>query len=160
MAAWLAVAAGVGRAARRVGTDARELDPQHRRDGLGLLFIALAIVSAAAVWFGLDGWFVIGLGTVSAYFVGALDLLVPVILLALAWRTLRHPEDHVTNGRLLVGGLATQKLYRCVLEGPKVVSEEIVPGVSGRVRNVIQGPDGAVYVSVEGPGRILRLRAN
>ncbi len=106
MAAWLAVAAGVGRAARRVGTDARELDPQHRRDGLGLLFIALAIVSAAAVWFGLDGWFVIGLGTVSAYFVGALDLLVPVILLALAWRTLRHPEDHVTNGRLLVGGLA------------------------------------------------------
>ncbi|MFM9136350.1 MAG: DNA translocase FtsK [bacterium] len=106
MAAWLAVAAGVGKAARRVGTDARELDPQHRRDGLGLLFIALAIVSAAAVWFGLDGWFVIGLGTVSAYFVGALDLLVPVILLALAWRTLRHPEDHVTNGRLLVGGLA------------------------------------------------------
>ena len=106
MAAWVAVAAGVGKAARRVGTDARELDPQHRRDGLGLLFIALAIVSAAAVWFGLDGWFVIGLGTVSAYFVGALDLLVPVILLALAWRTLRHPEDHVTNGRLLVGGLA------------------------------------------------------
>ena len=106
MAAWLAVAAGVGKAARRVGTDARDLDPQHRRDGLGLLFIALAIVSAAAVWFGLDGWFVIGLGTVSAYFVGALDLLVPVILLALAWRTLRHPEDHVTNGRLLVGGLA------------------------------------------------------
>lgn len=64
------------------------------------------------------------------------------------------------NGSLLVGGLASQKLYRCVLDGAKVVSEEVVSGVSGRVRNVVQGPDGAVFVSVEGPGRILRIRAS
>jgi len=64
------------------------------------------------------------------------------------------------KGSLLVGGLASQKLYRCALDGSKVVSEEVVTGVSGRVRNVIQGPDGAVYVSVEGPGRILRIRAS
>jgi glucose/arabinose dehydrogenase len=64
------------------------------------------------------------------------------------------------KGSLLVGGLASQKLYRCTLDGSKVVSEEVVSGVSGRVRNVIQGPDGAVYVSLEGPGRILRIRAS
>jgi S-DNA-T family DNA segregation ATPase FtsK/SpoIIIE len=58
------------------------------------------------VWFGVDGWFTAGLGTVSAYLLGAFDLAVPVLLLAIGWRTLRHPEDHVTNGRLLVGGLA------------------------------------------------------
>ena len=29
----------------------------------------------------------------------------------------------------------------------------------GRVRNVKQGPDGNIYVSVEGPGRILQLIA-
>jgi len=64
------------------------------------------------------------------------------------------------KGSLLVGGLAAQKLYRCVLEGTRVVSEEAVPGVSGRVRHVVQGPDGAVYVSIEGPGRILRIKAS
>jgi glucose/arabinose dehydrogenase len=64
------------------------------------------------------------------------------------------------KGSLLVGGLASQKLYRCVVDGVKVVSEEVVPGVSGRVRNVVQGSDGAVYVSVEGPGRILRIRGS
>ncbi len=68
--------------------------------------MALAVIVAAAVWFGVDGWFTVGLGTVSAYLVGAFDILVPIVLLAIAWRTLRHPEDHVTNGRLLVGGLA------------------------------------------------------
>ena len=78
----------------------------HRRDGLGLLFIALAVIVAAAVWFGVDGWFTAGLGTVSAYLLGAFDIAVPLLLLAIGWRTLRHPEDHVTNGRLLVGGLA------------------------------------------------------
>jgi len=91
---------------RRVGHGARDLDDVHRRDGLGLLFVALAVIVAAAVWFGVDGWFTAGLGTVSAYLLGAFDIAVPVLLLVIGWRTLRHPEDHVTNGRLLVGGLA------------------------------------------------------
>ena len=103
---WLAVAHAIGGAARRVGHGARDLDDVHRRDGLGLLFVALAVIVAAAVWFGVDGWFTAGLGTVSAYLLGAFDIAVPVLLLAIGWRTLRHPEDHVTNGRLLVGGLA------------------------------------------------------
>ncbi|MFM9049877.1 MAG: hypothetical protein ACKOMX_07515 [Actinomycetota bacterium] len=105
-AVWLGIAGAIGGAARRIGSDARDLDDVHRRDGLGLLFVALAVITAAAVWFGVDGWFTVGLGTVSSYLVGAFDLFVPVILLVMAWRTLRAPEDHVTNGRLLVGGLA------------------------------------------------------
>lgn len=78
----------------------------HRRDGLGLLFVALAVIVGAAVWFGVDGWFTAGLGTVTGFLVGAFAVAVPVLLVVVAWRTLRHPEDHVTNGRLLVGGLA------------------------------------------------------
>ena len=105
-ALWLSLAHAIGGAARRVGHGARDLDDVHRRDGLGLLFVALAVIVAAAVWFGVDGWFTAGLGTVSAYLLGAFDIAVPVLLLILGWRTLRHPEDHVTNGRLLVGGLA------------------------------------------------------
>ncbi|MEY3734744.1 MAG: hypothetical protein RL347_2103, partial [Actinomycetota bacterium] len=100
------MAHAIGGAARKVGHGARDLDDVHRRDGLGLLFIALAIIVAAAVWFGVDGWFTAGLGTVSAYLLGAFDIAVPIVLLVIGWRTLRNPEDHVTNGRLIVGGLA------------------------------------------------------
>lgn len=61
------------------------------------------------------------------------------------------------KGDLLTTGLASQKLYRCVVEGNRITGEtELLKGY-GRVRNVIQGPDGAVYVSVEGPGRIIRI---
>jgi len=62
------------------------------------------------------------------------------------------------QGNLLVSGLASQKLYRCVLEGNKIISESVLLENSGRVRNVIQGPDGSVYVSVENPGRIIQIR--
>ena len=105
-ALWLGIAHAIGGAARKVGHGARDLDDVHRRDGLGLLFIALAVIVAAAVWFGVDGWFTVGLGTVSGYLLGAFDVAVPILLLIIGWRTLRHPEDHVTNGRLIVGGLA------------------------------------------------------
>jgi DNA segregation ATPase FtsK/SpoIIIE, S-DNA-T family len=103
---WLALAGFLGAAARGVGRGARDLDDVHRRDGLGLLLVALAVIVAAAVWFGVDGWFTAGLGTVAAYFVGALEIVVPVALLVIAWRTLRHPDDAASNGRLLIGGLA------------------------------------------------------
>ena len=41
--------------ARRIGSGARDIDPEHRRDGLGLLLIALAIVVAAVEWWSLEG---------------------------------------------------------------------------------------------------------
>jgi len=62
------------------------------------------------------------------------------------------------KGNLLISGLASQKLYRCIVEGNKIISESILLENSGRVRNVIQGPDGSVYVSVENPGRIIQIR--
>lgn len=103
---WLTLASLVGSSARRIGHGARDLDSVHRRDGLGLLLVALSVVVAAAVWFGVDGWFTAGLGIVAAYLLGSLDIAVPVLLLAVAWRTLRHPDDTATNGRLLIGGIA------------------------------------------------------
>ena len=103
---WLGLATLLGSSARRIGHGARDLDGVHRRDGLGLLLVALAIIVAAAVWFGVDGWFTAGLGIVSAYFLGVLDVAVPVLLAFVAWRTLRHPEDTAVNGRMLIGGIA------------------------------------------------------
>jgi aldose sugar dehydrogenase len=61
------------------------------------------------------------------------------------------------KGNLLVGGLASRKLYRCVISNNKITSEHILTGIDGRVRNVIQAPDGSIYVSVENPGRIIQI---
>lgn len=60
------------------------------------------------------------------------------------------------NGDLLVGSLAFQYLERLVLDGTEVTyREKLMEGI-GRVRNVRQGPDGFIYVAVEGKG-IYRL---
>lgn len=61
------------------------------------------------------------------------------------------------KGNLLVSGLVSQKLFRCVLNGNKIVEEDVLLSNSGRVRNVIQAPDGSIYVSVEIPGRIIQI---
>jgi aldose sugar dehydrogenase len=61
------------------------------------------------------------------------------------------------KGNLLVGGLAKSYVSRVVIKDNKFVSEHKLEGVEGRVRNVKQGPDGNIYVSLENPGRILQI---
>jgi glucose/arabinose dehydrogenase len=65
------------------------------------------------------------------------------------------PEWH---GNIFVGGMASMKLVRLQLENDKVVGEEWLLRDRGRVRDVRQGPDGAIYVLLESAdGAILRL---
>lgn len=106
MALWGALALLVGSLARGIGRGARDLDPEHRRDGLGLGLIAAAVVVAAATWFSVDGWFVAWSGAIATTFLGALAWLAPVLLLALSWRFLRHPDQNATTGRLVIGASA------------------------------------------------------
>jgi len=61
------------------------------------------------------------------------------------------------KGNLLVSGLVSQKLIRCVVDGEIIVEEDVLLDNSGRVRNVIQAPDGSIYVSVENPGRVIQI---
>ncbi|MEU5673656.1 hypothetical protein ABZ749_25530, partial [Micromonospora sp. NPDC047753] len=52
-ALWMGLAHGMGwavRAAGRQAASARDLDPEHRRDGAGLLLFGLALLSAVALW--------------------------------------------------------------------------------------------------------------
>jgi aldose sugar dehydrogenase len=61
------------------------------------------------------------------------------------------------KGNLLIAGLSSQGIVRLTLDGEKVVGEERIP-LKNRIRNVVQGPDGAVYVLTDtGSGEILRL---
>src|SRR4051794_342128 len=95
---WMGVAHLTGGAARRVGSGARDLDPAHRRDGLGLLLIGLAIVVAAREWWGLSGQFGGLVHTVVAGTFGRVALVLPLVLLRLCVRLLRRPvPPHDTN---------------------------------------------------------------
>jgi aldose sugar dehydrogenase len=62
------------------------------------------------------------------------------------------------QGNIFVGGMASMKLVRLQLENDKVVGEEWLLRDRGRVRDVRQGPDGAIYVLLEaGEGAIVRI---
>lgn len=63
------------------------------------------------------------------------------------------------NGNFIVGGLAGAHLSRLVVENGKVVAEEkLLTGRGERIRDVRQGPDGAVWLLVDdNDGKILRL---
>jgi len=59
------------------------------------------------------------------------------------------------RGNVFIGGMGTQGLVRLVLDGDRVVGEERIP-VGERVRDVTQGPGGALYAALD-DGRILRI---
>ena len=56
------------------------------------------------------------------------------------------------KGSVLVGSLKFQYLERLAMDGKKVVNREKLMADMGRVRDVDEGPDGLIYVSVEGKG--------
>ncbi|WNG38632.1 PQQ-dependent sugar dehydrogenase [Archangium violaceum] len=58
---------------------------------------------------------------------------------------------------LLVGALAQQELRRLRIEDGKVVHQEVLFKDIGRVRDVVSGPDGAIYIAFNEPDRIARL---
>jgi len=63
------------------------------------------------------------------------------------------------RGDLFVGALAGRMLVRLELDGERVVSEEhLLRGLNERIRDVRQGPDGALWLLTGNPaGRILRV---
>ncbi len=111
-ALWMGLAHAVGASVRAAGRNARELDPAHRRDGVGLASLGLAIVTAAVTWFSPGNAVTRAL---SAFVRGGLGMAapaVPVLLALLAWRYLRHPDKNTATARqitgwtaLIVGGL-------------------------------------------------------
>jgi S-DNA-T family DNA segregation ATPase FtsK/SpoIIIE len=101
--AWMGLAHAVGFGARAVGRNARDLDPAHRRDGLGLAALGAAIVAAAVSWFSVGS--VVG-RPLAAFIRGTFGSgapAVPVLLALLAWRLLRHPDRNADTARMVIG---------------------------------------------------------
>jgi glucose/arabinose dehydrogenase len=64
------------------------------------------------------------------------------------------------KGNLFVGALKFQLLVRLELDGEKVIKEErLLQGLRERIRDVRQGPDGALWLLTDNSnGRVLRVR--
>jgi S-DNA-T family DNA segregation ATPase FtsK/SpoIIIE len=102
-AVWLGIAHAVGATFRGIGRGAKGLDPAHRKDGLALLLLGLALIVAAGTWSNLRGPVgdLVEMLVTGAF--GRLDLLVPILLGVIAARLIRHPEKPEANGRIVIG---------------------------------------------------------
>ena len=63
------------------------------------------------------------------------------------------------QGNLFVATLAGRALVRLVMDGNRVIAEErLLTDLNSRIRGVSEGPDGALYVLIDGPmGKLLKL---
>jgi len=90
---------------RRAVGRTRDLDPAHRRDGLGIVLLVLAVVTAAGVWWGAGGpvgaAVTVGLTTV----VGAASLPLPLVLLGVGVYLMCTPSRPEIRPRVVLGGL-------------------------------------------------------
>jgi hypothetical protein len=91
-AVWLGVAHVLGGLVRALGSTARDLDPEHRRDGLGLSLIGAAVVVGAAEWWRLPGSVGNGVRAAVEGTVGVAAYAMPLVLLGFAVKTLRQPS--------------------------------------------------------------------
>jgi DNA segregation ATPase FtsK/SpoIIIE, S-DNA-T family len=104
--AWLVIAGGLGFLVRMIGKNARDLDPAHRRDGVGLFTSGVAIVLAASLWWRMDNAAGRAIHTVFTSLMGAMSWVVPLLLALLAWRFLRHPDRNSETARASIGWAA------------------------------------------------------
>ncbi|MEU7564782.1 DNA translocase FtsK [Streptomyces fradiae] len=102
-ALWLGLAHAIGALFRGIGRGAKGLDPAHRKDGLALLLLGLALVVAAGTWANLQGPVgdLVDMLVTGAF--GRLDLLVPLLIGTMAVRLILHPERPEANGRIVIG---------------------------------------------------------
>ncbi len=104
--AWMMLARAAGGSARTIGRQAataRDLDPAHRRDGLGLATLGLALVLAAGTWWHAAGPAGRAIAGAVRLLVGSAGVVLPVLTLALALTLLRKAPDPDSRGRHLIG---------------------------------------------------------
>ncbi|MBX7453283.1 DNA translocase FtsK [Mycolicibacterium sp. 3033] len=101
-AGWLILAKGAGSTARSVGR-ARDLEPGHRRDGIALGLLALAVVVAAGSWF--DAARPVGewIDTFLRVLVGDAVVLVPLALAVIGVTLMRSEPDPESRPRFILG---------------------------------------------------------
>lgn len=83
----------------------RDLDPAHRRDGLALIFLAIAVVAAAGVWWRAGGPVGQGLDSILRFVIGSAALILPVVLVAVSVLLMRTETNPEARPRVVIGAM-------------------------------------------------------
>lgn len=101
---WTMLARGVGATARTVGR-AGEIEPGHRRDGIGLALMGCGLVIAASIWLNAGGpvgeWVNLGLRTLF----GSPAWLLPIVLLVVGVTMMRTEPTPDVRPRMVLGSV-------------------------------------------------------
>ena len=102
---WGLIARGAGGLARSVARpqEAEPLAPEHRRDGVGLAVLGLAVVLGAAAWSNGIGPVGVALTDGVRWIIGSLVMVLPVVLFFASLRLLRSGPRPEARGRLVIG---------------------------------------------------------
>ena len=140
----MAVARSLGSLVRAIGGTGKGVEPTMRRDGVGLGLVVGAVVVAAVAWFGLSGpvGAVVNVGLTGL--IGGLVMVVPFVLIWLAWRTLRYPGERMPRSVLwgwIVTGLAVCALWQCLAGAPVPMPTQRAPPPERHLSLVAGRPD-------------------
>jgi len=102
---WGLLARGAGGLARSVARpqETEPLAPEHRRDGVGLAVLGLAVVLGAAAWSNGIGPVGVALTDGVRWIIGSLVMVLPVVLFFASLRLLRSGPRPEARGRLVIG---------------------------------------------------------
>ncbi|MGA1280461.1 MAG: DNA translocase FtsK 4TM domain-containing protein [Candidatus Nanopelagicaceae bacterium] len=102
---WSAIAKALGASIRFITRGAKDLEPEHRRDGIGLILLIVALIAAATSWMKLDNAF--GRAAYAFFYggFGRVAILTPILFGYFAFRLFRTPQDKGATGRITIGSL-------------------------------------------------------
>ncbi len=162
---WMLAASGLGRLIRAIGRGAaatRTIDPVHRRDGIALGLIGLAVICALGTWLHAAG----PIGSLAddavRVWIGALAVLFPVALVVVAAILMRtEPQPEQRTRRAVGAGAVVASITGILQVGHASSLPEQIPDSVGQ-RMTAGGTVGwlvgqPLYVGVSGVTAVLLL---
>ena len=101
--AWRLIAKSLGSSIRFVARGAKDLDPEHHRDGAALFLFLLSLVSVTGTWMKSEAFLGRNVHSFLYGAFGSVAIVVPVALVYFAIRIFRMPDDKQGTGRITVG---------------------------------------------------------
>ena len=100
---WRLIAKSLGSSIRFVARGAKDLDPEHHRDGAALFLFLLSLISVTGTWMHSDA--ILGRNVYSFLYgaFGTIAIALPIALIYFAIRLFRTPDDKQGTGRITVG---------------------------------------------------------
>ncbi|MEE1324661.1 MAG: DNA translocase FtsK 4TM domain-containing protein [Bifidobacteriaceae bacterium] len=109
------------RALSSIGDD--KYDPNYRRDGWCFFFLILAALFIASEWFHVPGPFGRFLHDVASGAVGVLSVVLPLVLVYISIRLMRHAGRTSGNGHIIGGGFLLVWTVCSIIDAAKIGNE-------------------------------------